>query len=93
MANRQAEHINSQSIKIPVVPAADVEDIAIKSKKGNARKEWLRILLRTRQKSTNVEFSINLFENPCIQRFKVHCVSNMNKRRNLVCIEQTRYIY
>ena len=39
--------------KIPVVSAADGEETA--AKKKNAREEWLRIILRTREKTPDLK--------------------------------------
>ena len=59
--------------KIPVVGAADGEETA--AKKRNAREEWLRIILRTREKTADLQKQIDgnkIFV--CERHFKRECI-------------------
>ena len=46
--------------EIPVVAAADGEETAAKSKKRNARAEWLGIIPRTREKTPDFQKQIEI---------------------------------
>ena len=59
--------------KIPVVGAADGEETA--AKKRNAREEWLRVILRTREKTADLQKQIDgnkVFL--CERHFKQECI-------------------
>ena len=59
--------------KIPVVGAADGEETA--AKKRNAREEWLRVILRTREKTPDLQKQIDgnkIFI--CEHHFKPECI-------------------
>ena len=59
--------------KIPVLGAADGEETA--AKKRNAREEWLRIILRTRGKTPDLQKQIDgnkIFI--CERHFKAECI-------------------
>ena len=69
-------------LKIPVVGAADGEETA--AKKRNAREEWLRIILRTREKTPDHQKQIDgnkIFI--CERHFKPECNNNNNNNNNI----------
>ncbi len=59
--------------KIPVVGATDGEETA--AKKRNAREEWLRIILRTREKTADLQKQIDGNKTfLCERHFKPECI-------------------